>query len=110
MSSKIFFQDHLFEDLPVDKYDNPIVTINEVPAGLKSKCVLVSLDTLFRLNTKREWERLISNISNKRVCIVDDVSIENEEVIPYKDFYLKAYYFNLSKHCTNCYVDKHYGE
>ena len=32
--------------------------------------------------------------------------IDNEEVKPYKEFYLKTYYFNLSKHCENCYVDK----
>lgn len=44
MANKVFFQDHLFEDLPVDKYDNPIVTVNVMPADLKSECVSVSLD------------------------------------------------------------------
>ena len=106
MSSKIFFQDHLFEDLPVDKYDNPMVTINVIPADLKSEYISVSLDRLFRLNTKMEWEKLIHNISNKTVCIVDDVPVVNEEVKPYKTFYLKTYYYYLSKHCTACFVDK----
>ena len=106
MANKVFFQDHLFEDLPVDKYDNPMVTVNVMPAELKSECVSVSLDKLFRLNTKKEWGRLISNITNKNVCIVDDVPIVNEEVKPYKEFYLKTYYFNLSKYCRTCYVDK----
>lgn len=106
MADKIFFQDYLFEDLPVDKYDNPIVTVNVMPADLKSECVSVSLDKLFRLNTKKEWEKFIGNISNKNVCIVDDVPIVNEEVKPYKEFYLKTYYFNLSRYCKTCYVDK----
>ena len=106
MDNKVFFQDHLFEDLPVDQYDNPVVTMCLVPDNLKSKCLSVSLDTLFRLNTKKEWERLINNITNKIVCIVDDVPIDNDEVKPYKEFYLKTYYFNLSKYCRTCYVDK----
>ena len=106
MANRIFFQDYLFEDLPVDKYDNPMVTVNLMPEDLKTACVSVSLDKLFRINTKKEWERLISNVSNKSVCIVDDVPVVNEEVRPYKEFYLKTYYFNLSKHCKICYVDK----
>lgn len=106
MEDKVFFQDHLFKELPVDKYDNPMVNINIVPPHIKPDCILVSLDTLFRLNTDKEWERLISNISNKSVCIVDDVPINNKEVKPYKEFYLKAYYFYLSKYCKTCYVDK----
>lgn len=105
MSNKVFFQDHLFKDLPVDKYDNPIVTMIAVPTDIKSDCIRVSLDTLFRLNTEKEWEKLRSKISNKVVCIIDDVPLDNEEMKPYKDFYLKAYYFNLSKYCRICYVD-----
>lgn len=106
MANKVFFQDYLFEYLPVDKYDNPVVTINLLPANMKSECISISLDTLFRLNTKKEWERLLNSISNKNICIVDDVPIDNEEIKPYKEFYLKTYYFNLSKCCRACYVDK----
>ena len=106
MADRVFFQDYLFEDLPVDKYDNPIVTIRILPANLKSLCISVSLDKLFRLNTKKEWERLLNSISNKTVCIIDDVPLDNEEMKLYKEFYLKTYYFNLAKYCKDCYVDK----
>lgn len=106
MSNKVFFQDYLFKDLPVDKNDNPIVTIKVVPANMKHDCVSISLDTLFRINTYKEWEKLISNISNKNVCIDDDVPIENDEVKQYKLFYLKTYYYNLSKYCRACFVSE----
>jgi len=106
MSNKVFFQDHLFNNLPVDKNDNPIVTIAVVPAAIKPSCTLVSLDTLFRLNTSKEWDKFIRHILNKNVCIVDDVPIDNEEVKPYKEFYLKTYYFYLSKYCKSCFVDR----
>ena len=103
---KDFFQDFLFEDLPVDEYDNPIVVI-EYFADNDSHLLdpeIISFDRLLRLNKRSEWDTLHEKILNKTVIIQDDVTIINEELSPYKDFYLKAYYHDLSKYAKNCYV------
>ena len=105
MSDKVFFQDHLFENLPVDKDESPAVNIMYLPAGFEDKCTKISLDKLLRLKTDKEWKRLYDLVSGKTVCIIDDVPIDNEELIPYKDFYVKVYLSNLSRYCQKCFFD-----
>lgn len=106
MSKKrIFFQDFLFENLPVDEQENPVVEINKLPSDISiANCVLLSFDKLLRMNHPHEWNELFNSVIEKVVCIQDDVTIKNEELLIYKDFYLKTYVFNLSCNCKACYI------
>ncbi len=105
MSDRFFFQDFLFEDMPVDEQDNPQVEIRILPTGSDmSLYKTVSFDTMLRMNKRKEWEDLYEQTKGCDVCIKDDVLIENTEMEPYKYFYLKAYYFCLLKHSKNLYV------
>ena len=106
MSEKVFFQDFLFENMPVDKDEYPLVPIKYLTTDPKEQITFLSLDKLFRLSTKSEWNKLFEIITNKVVCIVDDVPVQNEEMRPYKMFYLKTYIYNLSQHCRMCLVDR----
>ena len=102
---KIFFQDFLFEDLPVDEQDNPTTELQCLPEGADiSNYMVVSFDTMLKMNKPVEWEMLFKQTENKDVCIKDDVVINNYEMEPYKLFYLRAYYFNILKHSRNLYV------
>jgi len=102
---KIFFQDFLFKDMPVDEQDYPITELQYLPEGADiSNYMVVSFDTMLTMNKLAEWEMLFKQIENKVVCIKDDVVINNSEVEPYKLFYLKTYYFNILKHSQSVYV------
>ena len=99
-SPRYFFQDFLFEDLPVDEQEYPIVTVTELPtAESDGDYFTVSLDMMLRMNKKTEWDELFTAVDGKDVCIRDDVLLENEEMEGYKQFYLKSYYYNIAKHC-----------
>ena len=102
---KIFFQDFLFEDLPVDEQDNPTMELQYLSDGTDiSNYMVVSFDTMLKMNKPEEWELLFKQTDNKDVCIKDDVVINNSEMEPYKLFYLKTYYFNILKHSHSVYV------
>lgn len=101
---RVFFQDFIFEDLPVDEYDNPAVTIDEIFDITTSEIIRVSLDRLLRMNKKQEWDDLYSRISGCVAVIIDDLQLLNDEIRPYKEFYLKSYYYNLSKYAKKCFV------
>lgn len=102
---KVFFQDFLFKELPVDKQDFPITEIIDLPDSIKkSDCVVLSFERLLRMNHLYEWNRLFSSAKNKIVCINDDVILKNEELLIYKDFYLKMYIYNIMQNCKECYV------
>ena len=45
---RIFFQDFLFKDMPVDEQDNPKVALKEYRYGHPSKDIEVSLDCLLK--------------------------------------------------------------
>ncbi len=103
--NRYFYQDFLFAELPVDKQDNPIVEveyINQIPSDEKYETI--SLDRLLRMDKLEEWDALFGRINESIVYMVDDVPLCNNEVLGYKDFYLKTYYYNVSRHCKECYV------
>ncbi len=102
---KVFYQDFLFEDMPVDEQDYPTTELQHIPEGADiSNYTVVSFDTMLKMNKPMEWEVLFERIENKDVCIRDDVVMNNYEMEPYKLFYLKTYYFNILKYSRNVYV------
>lgn len=102
---KIFFQDFLFKDMPVDEQDYPIIELQHIPECVDiANCTIISFDTMLKLNKRTEWELLFNQIENKDVCIKDDVVLNNSEMESYKCFYLKAYYYNIKKHSRNVYM------
>ena len=99
---RCFFQDFLFEDLPVDEQDYPMVEIRELINGEDANNYsVVSFDTMLRMNKREEWDSLFSRLLDANVCIQDDVKVLNPEMDYYKDFYLRTYYHVLSKHCKS---------
>ena len=102
---KVFFQDFLFKEMPVDEQDYPTTELQYLPGDADiSNYSVVSFDTMLKMNKPTEWETLFKQIENKDVCIKDDVVINNSEMESYKLFYLKTYYFNILKHSRNVYV------
>lgn len=103
---KYFFQDFLFENLPVDEQDFPEVEMKIISReeAWSVGAETISFDYLLRCNKKKEWDDIFNSVSKKDVVLIDDVIIENDEVLPYKDFYLKTYFYNLEQHCKNCYL------
>ena len=105
MNERFFFQDYLFRDMPVDEQEFPdveIETITELPD--KGEHMIISFDTLLRMNRKEEWDKLLKKVENHDVYIQDDVPMSNPEMEPYKKFYLGAYFFTFSKYCKKVYV------
>lgn len=104
---KIFFQDFLFEEMPVDEQDYPIVDIKMISSDVDiAAFTVVSFDTMLRMNKLEEWELLFQQLADKSVCIVDDVPLDNLEMEPYKHFYLCTYFFCLSRICNAVYIQK----
>ena len=102
---KVFFQDFLFEDMPVDEQDYPTTELQHLPEGADiSNYTVVSFDTMLKMNKPVEWEMLFKQTENKEVCIKDDVVLINSEMESYKRFYIKAYYYNVKKHSRSVYV------
>ncbi|MCR5662743.1 MAG: hypothetical protein K6G50_11555 [bacterium] len=103
--NRYFFQDFLFEDMPVDEQDCPLVEIDFLPSDAsKSNFLIISLDAMLRMNKLWEWEELFQQIKGRDVCINDDLPVENPEMELYKKFYLLTYYYNLKKYCNCVYV------
>ncbi len=102
---KVFFQDFLFEDMPVDEQEYPSIELQRFPERADIRDYkIVSFDTMLRMNKRSEWDTLFKQTENKDVCIKDDVLMDNSEMEQYKKFYLGTYYYNLSKHSRRVYV------
>ena len=100
---RVFYQDFLFENLPVDEQDNPMV--NVVYSSEKDNSTTeVSLDVLMRMNKQAEWNDFIAKIKGRKVVIIDDVLLMNTEVEPYKKMYLATYFYFISQNCSECVV------
>ena len=97
---KKFYQDFLFETISTDEQEYPAVefsySIIEVPD------IETSLTYLMSILTQPAWDKMIASTKNKKVVIYDDVPVKNTEVLPYKLFYLKVYYYLLKEQCAEC--------
>ena len=97
---KKFYQDFLFETISTDEQEYPAVELSystiEVPD------IEISLTYLMSILTQPAWDKLIASTKNKKVVIYDDVPVNNTEVLPYKLFYLKVYYYLLKEQCAEC--------
>jgi hypothetical protein len=95
--------------MPVDKQENPIVDLKYIMKKddlVGSDFIEVSFDSLTKMNKEAEWRKLYQRIEKSNVIIRDDVNIENAEIVPYKEFYLKTYFYNLSRKCKSCVIMK----
>lgn len=97
---KKFYQDYLFETISTDEQEYPAVELSystiEVPD------IEISLTYLMSILTQPAWDKMIASTKNKKVVIYDDVPVKNTEVLPYKLFYLKVYYYLLKEQCAEC--------
>ena len=97
---KKFYQDFLFETISTDEQEYPAVELSystiEVPD------IEISLTYLMSILTQLAWDKMIASTKNKKVVIYDDAPVKNTEVLPYKLFYLKVYYYLLKEQCAEC--------
>lgn len=103
MKENIFYQDFLFENLPVDEKDNPVVTVTYADEYQETECQ-ISFDRLLRMDKQQDWEGLCCEIADKTVKIIDDVQLENQELEQYKKFYLASYFYIISKCSSSCVI------
>ena len=110
-----FFQDFLFEGIPVNSFDVPKIDlkyahIHDSSLPLKGLSYdgcekTVFLTDLLQMKSEDEWEEFLPGISVcSSVSIVDDLPLRNSEIAEYKLFYLKAYCSIIQRHCPACYI------
>jgi len=104
MKDRQFFQDFLFENIPIDIHEYPEVAAEYCDCYDGKCCKEVSLDKLLRISTEKEWNSLIDKLRGQIVVIIDDVVINNEEVLTFKEFYLDTYFYIISNVCKDCKV------
>ena len=117
----MFYQDFLFEDLPLDSNENPMVEFQKVvnvadyehvdpQKAFKNNKVAIDFSSLVEMTSEENWKELFQKLQSCiSVALIDDMQLKNAELIPYKEFYLKTYFLNLQKYCRQCYLyDKNY--
>lgn len=103
MSERVFYQDFLFNNLPVDEEDYPKVEVLYVKEYQGKDCK-ISFEQLLKMDHKEDWDKLCHEISGKSVEIMDDVHLDNSEMEYYKKFYLATYFYSISKYSSSCVV------
>lgn len=112
MSNSVFYQDFLFESLPVDEKDNPMVDVSYITnvADITDTEIItdsykVSFNSLVEMTDEKAWLEFLESLEHyKSVVLIDDLPLQNNELLSYKEFYLKTYYFVMKKYCPNCHV------
>ncbi|MCQ2512992.1 MAG: hypothetical protein MJ092_06385 [Lachnospiraceae bacterium] len=116
MNKKVFFQDFLFEGIPIDKDDKPAVeleyTDNTVMCSVVNPYqsfdyynVALNFSDLVEMRDESDWLNMLKKIDScNTVVLVDNMPLQNAELVPYKEFYMKTYYYTLKQHCKNCFV------
>ena len=118
--NQFFYQDFLIRDIPLTEREEPAVALryisaDDLPLPLAGPFpvepfVQISMSKLIEMTDPESWENLFDETSKVNATyLIDDVAIKNEEVAPFKDFWLKVYYWNLCNHCSTCYVCSVYG-
>ncbi len=116
---KVFYQDFLM-DFPYDKNEYPLVDIKYVdnishaqeygqPYNLFDVAYgyyrIISFQYLHNCLDKEKWLEIFERIAKlDGIILVDDIIVINDEVREMKEFYLKAYYWNLRQYNQNIYV------
>ncbi len=119
--NKIFYQDFLM-NFPYDEHEFPKVDIEYtndlfgaeqygIPYNLfdiqNGYNRYISFQLLHNATKISFWNKLFYDISSfDRIILIDDININNIEVNEMKDFYLKAYYWNLKQYNKNVYIYK----
>lgn len=119
--SKIFFQDFLYEGMTLDKYEYPLIELNYVSfcddyKEYNSKCsygindaIGISFECLTQMTDESDWEKIFKIAAVcKKIYLIDDVPLMNQELDEYKEFLLKTYFYKLKEKCENSFVYKKY--
>ena len=70
----------------------------------KNKKAAIAFSYLVEMTRQEDWKKLFEIAKQcMSIVLVDDMSLRNTELFPYKDFYMRTYYSNLQKYCENCY-------
>ena len=110
-----FFQDFLLQNLPVDEnevfhVDLKYATEDDIPIPLAGPFpvdpfLVMSFSKLMKIKKPESWRDLFLKIECVHIVyLLDDLFVKNEEVLPYKQFWLKVYFWNIRQHCFACYV------
>ncbi len=115
--SNTFYQDFLFENIKTDENEFPLIEIKhsdllpyceeykpDFQKGLFDS-FSIKFTQLIDMTKEEDWNNLLARTSKyNTVYLIDDISLENEELREYKDFYLKTYFYKLKEACPNCFV------
>lgn len=115
-----FLQNFLFSNMEVDENEFPEVKIQNkrLPKSIymyqdRFRChsdniqtnLGVNLTCLMAINNPSKWEEFESLVSRSReVFIIDDIDLQNDELKPFKEFYLKAYSYKIKKKNPLCFI------
>jgi len=100
--NKVFYQDFLFDSINLDEQEYPDVELTY--ERIENPDIRIYLSKLMNIFTRQDWDKMSESLRRKTVVIYDDIKIINQEVLPYKMFYLKTYYYHLKDICTKCVI------
>lgn len=115
-----FLQNFLFSNMEVDENEFPKVKIQHkrLPKSIymyqdhfrsHSENIQTNLGVnmtyLMAINNPSKWAEFESLVSRSyAVYIIDDIDLQNEELKPIKEFYLKAYSYKIKKKNPFCFI------
>ena len=66
----------------------------------------IYLSELFKAHDYSVWYQLLKCVEKcDSITIVNDITLQNDEMSFIIVFYINAFYCQLRKHCPNCYVN-----
>ena len=84
--NKVFYQDFLFDSINLDEQEYPDVELTY--ERIENPDIRIYLSKLMNIFTRQDWDKMSESLRRKTVVIYDDIKIINQEVLPYKMFYL----------------------
>lgn len=107
---KYFYQDFLFGDIPLDSNEMPLVDmeiihLDDIPLPIQGpfpveEHLSLSFAHLLGIISQEEWDNVLDECEQySLVYLKDDVPITNVEIAPYKEMYIKTYYWKISNRC-----------
>ena len=109
---KCFYQDFLFHDVPLKSNDMPSVDLDvihadDIPLPLEGpfpveESLSLPFSRLLQVISEEEWNSVMKECEQYHIVYLkDDVLIVNEEIFPFKEMYIKVYYWHISNRCHN---------
>ncbi len=117
----IMDQNIWLNDIKTDRNDNPECEVHYIDSIEKMTHISIDynlfdytyginryiyLSELFKAHDYSVWYQLLKCVEKcDSITIVNDITLQNDEMSFIIVFYINAFYCQLRKHCPNCYIN-----